>query len=606
MAQEQRKPNTEQPAEQIKGQLSLDGFDTAALNAQEVEQAPEVQDEIRIDFPMDVDPELDPNSPQFNAERYNKEVMTPENVERLKHIMEDAQKKIEKDLSFSHTPEMAEALRKMTEAVEAATSNLANSAVSSMRSFSALYEQLLDGMAEVLAGINASTLQKAQEIIPYLEREIEAYNKKNPEAAPLTIDTVLNYFTVTGEPVAIDQNGTNLENPYIDLWKRAKKRQKIAEGRKKTAARRELATTGNTIVSLGGYVLTPSLEEYMNILTGKLIYKLPGEPKDFVFDNSGMLNKISLKNQPLVNQNELNTAYLAAITKAVNISEPEEQLSISLYAPAFLEEMGIDPRKSYKKRDDASLAELRRDYLMQNMVLPFDPLVMQMPDGSCYRLAGFVSYDIQKEELRLSVPAFFKLKDELQERSGFIPYNRLLHANIATENQMAVELANRILNGVLQRGTIPDVATYNKETRKKTATRRTVIKTTPDGETTKTVEEYAPDPAQGESAEQSPRKKKVTYTPKFSSLIKDCPQMQARLEEIDATPDKKNKSQLKNHILQRTFIAATKIIMEKSDAPKRYNDFAIEYQPPTVSTIGGRYKVTHTGLNRNYSYPALN
>lgn len=600
MAQEERKPNTEQAGDQIQGQLSLEGFDAAAPEAQET------QDEIRIDFPMDVDPELDPNSPQFNAERYKKEALTPENVERLRHVMDDVQKKLTKTLSFYNTPEAADALRKMAESIEAVTSKMATSAEPTMHKFSALYEQLLDGMAKALEGINAAALQQTQEIIPYLEREIDAFNKKNPDAAPLDVDTVLDYFTVTGEPVTISPDGTPFDNPYIDIWNRAKVRQKKAAGRKTVAARRELATTGNTIVSLGGYVLTPSPEEYMNNLTGKLIYKLPGEPKDFVFDNSGMLNKISLKNQPLVNQNDLNTAYLAAITKAVNISEPEEQLSISLYAPAFLEEMGIDPRKTNKKRSDVSLAELRRDYLMQNMVLPFDPLVMQMPDGSCYRLAGFVSYDIQKEELRLSVPAFFKLKDELQERSGFIPYNRLLHANIATENQMAVELANRILNGVLQRGTIPDVATYNKETRKKTATRRTVIKTTPDGETTKTVEEYAPDPAQGDTAELSPKKKKVSYTPKFSSLINDCPQMQARLEDIDAAPDKKNKSQLKNNILQRTFIAATKIIMEKSDAPKRYKDFKIEYLPPTVSTIGGRYKVTHTGLNKEYNYPAQN
>ena len=204
----------------------------------------------------------------------------------------------------------------------------------------------------------------------------------------------------------------------------------------------------------------------------------------------------------------------------------------------------------------------------------------------------------------------------------------IFHADIMTENQTAVELANRIAMGLIARGvTRPDSATYsNKNPRE--PIKRKVTKTAPDGAKTITEETFALEPDQ--PATRDPKSRQFSYTAKFSSLIEDCPELKKELDEIRSGQgeeerkarqegkeeaeikaarqrDHKNDSQRANKKLQDVFTAAIRIIMEKSDIPKYYKTLTIKtanfttFKAPTNSTLNTRLVITHKGKNPDFT-----
>ena len=125
------------------------------------------------------------------------------------------------------------------------------------------------------------------------------------------------------------------------------------------------------------------------------------------------------------------------------------------------------------------------------------------------------------------------------------PYNLLFYGNVVNEpNKAAVELANRILNGLIRRGS------------------RSAGKESADG------------------------KKIVEYKVKYSSLIRDCPQFSFQLDAI-LQSDSPTKSQTYNSKLKNVFTSAFRIIEEKSEARKKFINLKL---PIVYKTVKGKKK----------------
>ena len=272
---------------------------------------------------------------------------------------------------------------------------------------------------------------------------------------------------------------------------------------------------------------------------------------------------------------------------------------------------------------------------MLDMITPFDPLVGRTPDGSFYRVLTFESYDKGSDTMTISTPYLYRLKVIAEQRATGQKHpqlNRLMHSSVVNEpNRAAVELANRILTGIVTRGVRADYRTYKAEPK---VAKKTVTRTSKDGQRTTTTTVYDTDSQPDDAPAPT---KTVTYKVKYQTLIDDCPQLKSELDEIingkgkaereaeernasaeeikkAREKDKKTIPQRVNKKLKDVFTAAFRIIAEKSDAPARYLDFTLPtttrtvkgkkskaYDVPTKSTLARYMVITHRGRNPQYT-----
>ena len=374
---------------------------------------------------------------------------------------------------------------------------------------------------------------------------------------------------------------------------------------------RQAAIEKGALMSLDGHAASFSAEDLKDALNSFTIKSLPdGADPAAAFDGKGMLNTLIIDGNELIKTKTIDAGFFMAMLQAALLSpDDNKDGTINVYLPGFLNDAKIDPRDFSEKRGNEviPLHELRLKAFMER-IMPFDRLVGCTIDGNYYRVATFLSYDRESETVTFSTPYLFAVIEAAEQRANernHPQYNRLFHSNIANEvKPAAVELANRILSGIERRGIRGDYKTY---TAKPQISKKTITQS--DG--TKVVTEYR---TEVQPAVELPEEKKstVTWRARFSSLIKDCPQLNDALTDIDNSQDYR-KYQAYNSKLKQVFEAAYRIIMEKSDAPEKYKDFTISkskrkvkgklveaYDIPTKSTLSRELKITHRGLNTNY------
>lgn len=348
---------------------------------------------------------------------------------------------------------------------------------------------------------------------------------------------------------------------------------------------RNVAIERGALMTIKGHISSYSLDDLKDALNGFSIFELPGNTTaEKAFLKNGQLNTMLVPVNNLTGVTKLHEAFLMFGVEAVKAAADDSDYTISFYTPTICRELHIDPRQySTKRGDDATdLSELRFNALI-DLVRPFEKYVGRTPDGSYYRVYMFDSYEKDGEIFNMRAPYLFKLKEHATaQQLKHSPYNSLFHSSVVSEpNHAAVELANRILTGLVTRGTRrADYNTYNAEPKK---ARQTVTKTDDKGNktTTTTVYDTAPD-------EPPTNKEKIfTWRCRFSTLIKESPQAAAELAAILADNTLKNKSQVYNSKLRHLFETAYRIIEEKSDAPTYYVDLTL---PTTVKTVGGKEK----------------
>lgn len=398
----------------------------------------------------------------------------------------------------------------------------------------------------------------------------------------------------------------------------------------------EMARSAGAITTLGNHVATIADKLLQYCFTSRSLRQLPGKHDDFMFDTAGKLNELSLNDEPLQPLDDIHTGFLMALLQAANIRDIREfnirdNPNIGLYLPAFFRETGIDPRprewdkeaKTLKKRrpaaDDQTLKQLRVNRFIEFME-PLDTRVGVIEGEGYYTLARFSYWDEKTDTAYISIPYEIKLVELAKLHADkHSAISTIFHADIMTENQAAVELANRIAVGLIERGVTRSQAdTYKSETPRK-AIRKTTTTTAADGTKTTETLTFQPDPDPVTVTKQrtdddgnvitvtrtNPQPRLFKWDCRFDTLIADCPQLQRELDEIRSSGSK-DKSQRVNKKLKDTFTAAIRIIMEKSDIPQYYSGLTIKtgkldtFKAPTNSTLKEKLVITHKGKNPDY------
>ena len=403
------------------------------------------------------------------------------------------------------------------------------------------------------------------------------------------------------------------------------------------ASPRSAAVEKGALMTIGGRIASYSTDDLKDALNAYSIYRLPSNvDRKQAFDDTGKLNALMLQDKPLEGLTQIHTAFLMAVVQAVSLVQIDDgDNTISFYLPAICRDLRIDPRTySSKRKAGQDYAEMRLAAML-DMITPFDPFVGRTPDGSFYRVLTFESYDKGSETMTISTPYLFRQKAIAEQRATGQKHpqlNRLMHSSVVNEpNRAAVELANRILTGIVTRGVRADYRTYKAEPK---VAKKTVTRTSKDGQRTTTTTVYDT----GSQTDDTPAPSKtVTYKVKYQTLIDDCPQLKNELDEIingkgkaereaeernasaeeikkAREKDKKTIPQRVNKKLKDVFTAAFRIIAEKSDAPARYLDFTLPtttrtvngkkskaYDVPTKSTLARYMVITHRGRNPQYT-----
>lgn len=414
----------------------------------------------------------------------------------------------------------------------------------------------------------------------------------------------------------------------------AKEDEPQAEGQQSTIAK---ARSAGAITTLGSHVATIADKLYQYCFTARDLRQLPGEHDNFIFDAAGKLNELSLNGEPLQPLDDIHTGFLMALLQAANILDIREynvrdNPYIGFYLPAFFRETGIDPRprerdkqtRELKKRapaaDDQSLKKLRANRFMEFM-RPLNNRVGVIDGEGYYSIANFSHWDEKTDTAYISIPYEIKLVELARlhaDRHSAI--STIFHADILTENQAAVELANRIAVGLIERGVTRSQAdTYKNDTPRKPI-RKTTTTTAADGTKTTETLTFQPEPEPVTVTKErtdengvtttvtraNPRPRIFKWDIRFDSLIAACPQLRRELDEIRSSGSK-DKSQRVNKKLKDTFTAAIRIIMQKSDIPQYYAGLEIKtgkldtFKAPTNSTLKDKIVITHKGKNPDYA-----
>ena len=403
------------------------------------------------------------------------------------------------------------------------------------------------------------------------------------------------------------------------------------------ASPRSAAIEKGALMTICGRIASYSTDYLKDALNAYSIYRLPSNvDRKQAFDDTGKLNALMLQDKPLEGLTQIHTAFLMAVVQAVSLAQIDDgDNTISFYLPAICRDLRIDPRTySSKRKAGKDYAEMRLAAML-DMITPFDPLVGRTPDGSFYRVLTFESYDKGSDTMTISTPYLYRLKAIAEQRATGQKHpqlNRLMHSSVVNEpNRAAVELANRILTGIVTRGVRADYRTYKAEPK---VAKKTVTRTSKDGQRTTTTTVYDTDSQPDDAPAPT---KTVTYKVKYQTLIDDCPQLKSELDEIingkgkaereaeernasaeeikkAREKDKKTIPQRVNKKLKDVFTAAFRIIAEKSDAPARYLDFTLPtttstvkgkkskaYDVPTKSTLARYMVITHRGRNPQYT-----
>ena len=207
------------------------------------------------------------------------------------------------------------------------------------------------------------------------------------------------------------------------------------------------------------------------------------------------------------------------------------------------------------------------------------------PNGDLFQVLSIGTYRKASETIVISSPFLAELRRIADSKKH--PLHRYLHSSVVNEkNQAAVELANLIIIGVVQRG-------YHRLASDRPVKKRTVEHTGKDGAKTKTVYEY------GDVDDKTPAP--VVYRVQYQTLIDKCPLLLDELKEAKSV-------NAYNRKLQLTFEAAFRIIETKSDLPKHYKNLSLPmvrrtrggkkvmcYESPTKSTTRRNLIITHDG-----------
>lgn len=527
--------------------------------------------------------------------------------------------------------------------------------------YSSAVEAIYAEMARaLLLDDEAEALRIWRKLIPYFDAlaidRHDLFDKPDASAAEDVVKEAARMARKDGKKIPV------LKAERLKTEREQERRKRLAAAHKRRA---EAEKAGS--VTGAQYRLKTIANKSMgfDLFTANVLRHLPESAQDLVLDEQGKIDLYDLTThgetpaeEVLQEVGKVQTAFLLyLLTLADKNNDIREKNSrdaiMPVYLPDFFEQAGIDPRprewdgktKKLKPRNaELSRADARLDAFMK-FINPLRNMAAWFGDD-LYLMAGFHSYHKETETVYVTAPYMFKIIEVAKLKAGkHSALTAVFRADILNENPTAVEVANRITEGLILRGVSradrPTAGTTRQREKKLT---KTIKK--PDGTTiteTLTFEvvdarAIVRDEAQGEvaptlaPAQQKPEPPTYTYSVQFETLIKACPQLARELDEIRngigpteaaerekttkgekanieeaRRADHKHDSQRTNKKLKDVFAAAVRIIMEKTNIPQYYAGLTVRtgrfdtFKAPTNSTLKDELIITHHGKNPSYT-----
>lgn len=569
------------------------------------EEAGPLDGQLSIIIDDNIDPKLNQQSPDFDAAAYKKAIEDAGGVDEVTEQLRQSINETKKILIESE--------RNYKKAIADALSN------GLAKEFSLNVHGLIDYIQQHGEEIDriSETQEELAKLQPYIEMELDVSRTDN---SPLSFVDFLDLVSVYGEPMNEWASG---------ILEGARQRK---DNKKSESPSIELAKAQGAIITLANKVATIANKE-MGLWASIDNFKTIPEQLKPIYDEFGKLNEISIHGEQLQPLDNIHISFLMALLQIAYMFDLREVNSqsgavIPIYLPKFFKETKIDPRprvrenrnKLRRRAEDEkkSMPLLRRDKFIELMA-PLDNRLGVIPGQGHYALARFISWDEKSEVANISIPYELKLVEMYRlENHGAI--SNIFHADIINEPNTAIEVANRIAIGVIQRGVL-----RSQEDTYSTPAKKPAKVTTINQDGTKTIVEYQKE----EIAQQRPKEKYIEWAARFDTIINECPQLKRELERIRteqragekaAIEERKSTEQIAearkqdhktdpqriNKKLKDTFTAAIRIINEKSDMPQYYKSFKIktnrfnEFKAPTSSTLKDKIIISHKGKNPDY------
>lgn len=485
----------------------------------------------------------------------------------------------------------------------------------------------LDESQTIFSDKTIKAMQIFSALCPYIEKEADEHPEKYTGEG----------FSTANELLAAAARRAREDGQDIPVLRAEEAVRRDEKENEKEPSQKAIARDKGAIMSLNGHVSIPSNKDYQDSFTSSKIKGLPGSFAEFEFDEKdGRLYEESLAGKSFLPVDQIHGGALMSLLQIANIDLREynsrENSTIGVYVPGVLKDAGIDYRPRIRdsqtkelvkreKLDEQTAKHLRLDRFL-NLINPFENRVGYIPGEGWYSIAKFVSWDEKTEVAYIAVPYEIKIIEKIMLYSdGYTAISEIFHANIVSENPVAIELANRIAVGVIERGvTRSQSQTYKSDEPPKLA-RRTTTKTDKHGNKQTVTETFAQDPPERQikktiQTEDGGTIEKIINNPKekaknivwecsFQRLINDCPQLSRELRII-RNGDFDNKAMRINKKLKDVFDAAIRIITTKSDMPHYYKDLKIRtvkydhYKAPTSSTLNNKLIISHKGKNEDF------
>lgn len=347
---------------------------------------------------------------------------------------------------------------------------------------------------------------------------------------------------------------------------------------------KQLAGAG-VITSLGGrqlsitdvdyqFALTPlrNSKAYITPLRESIMQKLTFENGQLSILDSGIEPADLKTKNGLQDIKTLDLPLLRQVFSAVyNTAIEGDAHTITVHIPSFCREMGIDVRsvpapEEYKGEGQASSNPGKLNDVFGKL-RQFENCIGITKSGY-YELLRAIVIEPGRNTITFATPymnhIFREIRDKniIRDREGkelYINpgYSRLMYSTIANErNKTAVEIVNRIITGLQQRGAIPDAKLKQNKRKRNIPPIR------------------------------------ISYKITYNGIIDGIPTLTQTLETSSTAN--------KNVQLARAFEKAFELLRTKTDVYQYYINLKIPETAPTTTTLTDTMAITHEGVNGEY------
>jgi len=297
-------------------------------------------------------------------------------------------------------------------------------------------------------------------------------------------------------------------------------------------------------------------DDFMNLLTFK-----DGALNILESDTGGKEITSGLQSDQSIDTALLREVYTAIYQTATHI----DAHTVTIYLPSFCREMGID-------------IQSKKAVNIFDKFQQFNKCLGVLDGNKRLKVLDVIGFDIAANTITIAAPYMNRILFDIMEKNEKTKKNGekylnpahhfLMHSTIVSErNKPAIEIANRIITGIMQRGTTPDAK--------------------------------LPQNKNLNLADNNIDDTQVTYRVSFQEIIDSIPQLQSRLQKTD----KKGKASSTNQAnmqLKRAFEGAYRILKQKTDVYQYYLYLDIPKTTPTATTLKDLLVITHNGKNADY------